>query len=387
MNNLFTFVQNPTKIPKVFRSPVYMFKLLNILLLSLVCAVSFAAQVTNRPVVSEVWRLIYNRKCSEAMPKIDAVLKENPSSAELVLARSSCRYTFGDTESALRDAFSALSLAPDNEDIYGGVDQLLFMVKRYDESIRQASERIEKGQLLFRAYEARSRAKTFLGDHAGAIRDLARAMEIDPYGKKRLNIYAVTKGIEKSTDDPRIYEYYALTYDSLMPLVRKLAEEVEKADHCTGKDIYPKTALQYIYFPILSRITTDWANLLAYRGLNERVPAVLDKMVALEPKAQAYHARSLWFKRYSRFDEQRKDEQMSYLWFAKENGKEIACLEASPQPPERLAFMLSSRGGFYLLAGDKENALKDFERAVKLNPDLKPSIDKKLEWKNKPPDN
>ncbi len=116
----------------------------------------------------------------ERLARLDQLVGANPDDAWLRLQRAIVRREHGDYGDALADLERARSVAPDLADVDAELARLHFSVHRYSGAAAAADRLVEARPGDSVAYALRAQIRAAVGDHAAAIDDLDRAIELAP---------------------------------------------------------------------------------------------------------------------------------------------------------------------------------------------------------------
>lgn len=359
-----------------------MFKVYTILLLLFLATITSLAQINPLEAEQKEIRMLrINGKCTEALPKIETLLKSDSMNAELYIDRARCLQN-GDTPDAVaKDALYAVQLKPTDGRLYLEADGILFVIKRYDETVHLATEQIANGNTKFEAYGSRSRTRSLLGDYQGAIEDFIKGIEFRPLGG-HVNMFGLFNTFEKAKDDPHIFEYYRFAFDSVQSTVQIQVKERRKSDPIG----MTTDSLERSYTSILMGIAQNWISCSDEHNLLAEKKEALDKLVTIKPISLSFLTRSLHFKRTNEPEKAMKDDYSYHLWLITELTEQIAQRGRlqGDKNVRLLASIFFTRGDTYLYLGEEKKAVRDFQRAVELDPMKKRLVDEKLKFINKP---
>jgi tetratricopeptide (TPR) repeat protein/tRNA A-37 threonylcarbamoyl transferase component Bud32 len=125
-------------------------------------------------------------KLIEALSDFDSAIRLQPPEgasrtlAEYHVERASVLFQLGRYDDAVRSCDAALALWPDYVDAHRWRGEALLNAKRYRDAVTELDHYIEKGKPSAVVYRARALARAKLGDHAGAMDDYTRSLQLAP---------------------------------------------------------------------------------------------------------------------------------------------------------------------------------------------------------------
>lgn len=327
------------------------------------------------PIENEVRTLRIEGRCAEATSKIEEALKSDPQSAELYINRAACRKSAGDKDGAVSDALKAIDLKPNDRQLFVEADGIVCTLRPDEDCLRLETKQVDSGFTKLEAYQSRSRTRSIIGDYPGALDDFVKAMEFRPLGGLT-NLYGAVNTLDKAKDDPRIFDYYRFVFDGVQQAARTQAEN-ERKTHPTGT---LAGALERSFSEYLFIIAMKWIKRAEESGSPATLEEALDKLVTIYPRSQAYETRAKYFERKNRPDDAKKDMLSFHFWRADEITvmidveSRLIRVSGKSRVPEYLIL----RGTEYVLAGEYQKGVDDYNKAVELDPSVKQLVDAKL---------
>jgi hypothetical protein len=155
---------------------------ISILILTLAVAVAASAQATVEKHLENAKQIAKTRDFSRAAVEVGHAIEIEPTNIELYLTRAGYRLTAREFVGVRADVAKAWQLDPSREETLYLASRLLDT--GFEEDCRtmlgMADAFLEKNASSDKAFEARFRAKTCLGDTAGAFNDISMAAAIHP---------------------------------------------------------------------------------------------------------------------------------------------------------------------------------------------------------------
>lgn len=155
---------------------------ISILILAMALAVTASAQATVAKHLENARRIAKTRDFSGAAAEVGHAIAIEPANIKLYLTRAGYRLTAREFAGVREDVAKAWQLDPNREETLHLGSHLLDTGIEEDcrTMLAMADAFLEKNPASDRAFEARFRAKTCLGDTAGAFNDISMAAELNP---------------------------------------------------------------------------------------------------------------------------------------------------------------------------------------------------------------
>jgi tetratricopeptide (TPR) repeat protein len=257
--------------------------------LLLLAAAAFA-QTTANDHVEKAKQLASSQDFAGAAAELGRAIEMQPSDIELYLRRANY-HRFAKNIAGLRaDVAKAWQLDPNREATLEHASRLLD--SGYEEDCRtiitMSDTFLQRNSQSDKGYEARFRAKTCLGDIAGAFNDISMAVQLNPsHNGHRVNQATMISKLGNSAEAVRILD----------GLVKKLADDLRTAD--------PGDARR-ITFELRSWLIAR-SRIHEQNGDIELAFADVNRTVELIPNADSFLYRARLLRRHKRFFEAMAD--------------------------------------------------------------------------------
>lgn len=131
--------------------------------------------------------LVKMQQYHEAMKDIDAILAQDADDESALLLRGKVKEATGAAEDAETDYRYVIELNPFNEQAFLHLAQLYITQKKLNEAIEMLDEAIELNPGFAQGYHERGRAKLLSGDKEGSVKDMKKALELNPKDIEEVN--------------------------------------------------------------------------------------------------------------------------------------------------------------------------------------------------------
>jgi tetratricopeptide (TPR) repeat protein len=310
----------------------------------------FAGNYINRGLVK-----YYLNDLRGAMADYDRVIEMDENNLIARFNRGLLRAQVADNNRAIKDFDKVIELQPDNTMAYINRAMLYAEIGDNLSAIRDMDVVLEEHPDFFSGYYMRAEMKRQLNDLRGAERDFLTARNEEAKAKQRATVDAVDG--------------------------RKLAAEAKDTREETDKDIE-----KFNLLVVADKEATEKSRSRYQRESRGRVQD-LNAKIALEPKfVLTYYDKGFEVSRPVYFSEslERANEMLNLNWRLKAVNNEAALNELQVQSHFRSidnysrlmverpndARLYFGRGMDFMLVQDYENALKDINRAIELQPDF-----------------
>lgn len=136
------------------------------------------------------WALHLKGKNEDALQDAAKAVTLDPKSTDFLINRSQIYLSLGKIVEAEADANGIVTLAPDKTLSYANRGAILIAAKKYDQAITDLDKAVSIGPSPT-AYYYRAQARNLKGDAAGAMPDVAKALELTPRDPELLALRAV----------------------------------------------------------------------------------------------------------------------------------------------------------------------------------------------------
>lgn len=310
---------------------------------------SAVAQSKAEKLVAQARKLNSDRKIAESYAAINRAIELEPNNAELYLTRADFYFSDDNKTEVLNDAQKAASLAPTDRKILYFAATVLHRSRQYQEALKISDQIMTLGEVELRSWHLRVQIKTHLEDFFGAFEDATAGSEQypdDDYLKQnQANLIRLMGNSDKALE----------MYNTLIAAgEKKLAKAKDENARYTAK-----RALSMYFF---SRAGVNFT-----KFFKEQALADLIKAVEYLPEAMSYFMRAKIYR-----DQRMFTEAIADLTTALEFDKGI----------DRLQIYIE-RGDVYAFMEKYDQAHRDYEDALKLDPGIRPLFDARVAWINK----
>lgn len=307
------------------------------------------AQTEVEKIAQRAKLLHLDNKADEAMAEINKAIGIEPQNADLYLTRAEFFYSAENKPEVLRDAQKAASLQPTDRRVLYFSGEVLRRSGQLKEALTIADQLLALGEVDRFGWSLRIQIKMQLEDIAGAFEDVTTALELFPK-ENMFKLYQATliRLMSNSEIALKIYDKVIASSEKKLP---KAKNEDEKAQIIRDLTNFLFSRAGYY----LSKSNTELAL------------ADLIKVIDYAPQDNNYFRRAKIYREIKMFPEAVAD-----LTKALEVLKQFDKVQ-----------ILIERGDIYVFTEKYDEALKDYEEALKLDAAIKEIYDGRMAWLNR----
>jgi tetratricopeptide (TPR) repeat protein len=345
-----------------------------------------------------------------AKTDFDEAIKENPQHIPALLARGRLYFDLGANDLAYGDFQAAQEQDRQNPEVLFGLGKALVLLGGADQAVKPLTHAITADENNAEAYQLRAQAYAATGDFEKANADIQQALSLDPDNYENYFALATIKLREEEYKpaidavEEAIQRYKPKKEDSDEPFgqgyLTKAAILLEFAkedpDPATKAEAYEQALAETDKLIELVKEKPQYASYLAAaefrRGVCLRLMgrfgdaiASLTEAINLNPNlAEAYFRRGICFyymgendlaildfKHAANIEYQDPRPKMWEGFAQSQNGEyldAVRCYGLALADSDRYVPAYVNRGLAYMMLGDNEKALKDFNQALRLEP-------------------
>ncbi|MDP7035656.1 MAG: tetratricopeptide repeat protein [Planctomycetota bacterium] len=307
---------------------------------------------------SSSWKLI--RRYFNRIPEVGVESKLDEAGG--YLERGYNRQLKGDLEGAIKDYTEAVRLDPRFSKAYNNRGRVYSMLNQLDRAMDDFNRAIQWDSKLAIAYSNRGVLYARRGNHVLSIKDLTRSIEIDPeyvgaYVNRGTSLVRSHRIKEALVDFSRAIELqpeYVLAYMNRAQCYRtmkRFSDAIQDFDMAIRFD--PKNREAY----------TQRGDVYCDQGRYDQALEDYSRAIELDPRFYlAYYHRALALMRLNRMKESLEDFDKAFELAPPQVEKDIR-LESFAR-----VGILNDRGNLHQTERRWESALKDYDRAIRLDP-------------------